>query len=88
MLRIAAVAAALLISTQVHAQDSQSGANPTHGVTSGPAAGSSATMTSPQAGPLATKHQREVLRKHGRSVHDTGDPATGSSTPSYAPAPK
>jgi len=91
-----AFAAALLLSTQVQAQMNQ-GTNPgpAQGVTSGPAVGTPATMSSPQAGSLATKHQRQVLRKNGQagSNHGVGGPsddagATGSSTPSYATPPR
>jgi hypothetical protein len=95
--KMVAVAAALLLSTQVQAQMNQ-GANPgpAQGVTSGPGAGTPATMSSPQAGSLATKHQREVLRKTGQAVrgnHGAGGAnnaagATGSSTPPYAAPPR
>ena len=94
-----AFAAALLLSTQVQAQTNQTdqGANqgPAHGVTSGPAVGTPATMSSPQAGSLATKHQRQVLRKKGQAgskqgAGGTSDDAgaTSSSTPSYATPPR
>jgi hypothetical protein len=77
-----AITATLLLSTQVYAQtntDSTNagGTNAAQGVTSGPAAGSPATMRSPQAGSLATKHQRQVLRHHGQSVGGNGQQATG-----------
>ena len=87
MFRIAALAAVLLFSTQVYAQTSQNGPNQSQGVTSGPAAGSPATMTSPQAGPVATKHQRQVLRKPSQSMQDKIDHsgAAGSSAPTYPP---
>jgi hypothetical protein len=95
--RTLALATALILAAQVHAQTNQSGADSAPGVTSGPAAGSPATMTSPQAGPLATKHQRQVLRhsnssarnathKAGRYHDETG--ATGSSSPSYSSPPR
>ena len=91
-----AFAAALLLSTQVQAQTNQ-GTNPgpAQGVTSGPAAGTPATMSSPQAGSLATKHQRQVLRKKGQAGSNQGAGgtsddagATSSSTPSYATPPR
>lgn len=97
--KMLAVAAALLLSTQVYAQTSnQGGAGPAQGVTSGPAAGSPASMRSPQAGPLETKHQRSVVRNQSKSVrsksHQAAYPhtdvtgATGSSSPSYASPPR
>jgi hypothetical protein len=95
------ITAALLLSGQAFAQTNPAGANAAAGATSGPAAGSPATMRSPQAGPLATKHQRNVLRRaHGAtgaaapaSVPRPGQrnderEATGSSSPSYAPPPR
>ena len=53
-------------------------------------------MGSPQAGPLETKHQEQVIDPQSRSVrpNDTtgtkGDDggATGSSSPSYARPPR
>ena len=93
-----ALAATLLLSTQVYAQTNQGGASPTQGVTSGPAAGSPTSMKSPQAGSLATKHQRNVVRhqsqsvgnKSGQAARQPNDEsgATGSSSPSYAPTPR
>ncbi len=62
------VTTALLLSTQAFAQTNANGSNGAPGVTSGPAVGAPAGMRSPQAGPVATKHQRQVLRHHGRSV--------------------
>jgi hypothetical protein len=52
--RILALATALLLSTHVHAQTNLNDPGTTPGVTSGPAAGSPASMRSPQAGPLET----------------------------------
>jgi len=96
--RTLAVAAALLLSTQVHAQTGQPNPNATQGVTSGPAAGSPTSMRSPQAGSLETKHQRKVLHTQSQSVRNknhqaAGDRndqtgATGSSTPPYAAPPR
>jgi hypothetical protein len=100
--KILALAAALLLSTQVHAQTNQDspGASPgaSPGVTSGPAAGSPASMRSPQAGPLETKHQRKAVHEQSRSVRNKAHPAarnkndetgaTGSSTPTYASPPR
>jgi hypothetical protein len=95
--KMVALTAALLLSTQVQAQVSHgTSPGPALGVTSGPAAGTPATMSSPQAGPLATKHQRQVLRKHSQTaggkqgvgrVSDDGG-TTGSSTPPYATPPR
>jgi hypothetical protein len=91
-----ALAAVVLFSTQVLAQTTQGSANPAQGVTSGPGAGSPTTMGSPQAGPLETKHQEQVIDPQSRSVRpndttgtksDDGG-ATGSSSPSYAPPPR
>lgn len=91
---LVAIAAALLLSTQVHAQTNQ-GTAP--GVTSGPAAGTPTHMNSPQAGPLETRHQRETVRDQSQSVRDKASQkanpmvapgkndetgATGSSSPS------
>ena len=96
--RTLAVAVAVLLSTQAQAQTNQTGPGPAQGVVSGPAAGSPTSMRSPQAGPLETKHQREVLEQQSPSVRkkshqaagknndETG--ATGSSSPRYAPAPR
>lgn len=89
-------AAALLLSTQVQAQTNQGASpGPAQGVTSGPAVGTPATMSSPQAGSLATKHQRQVLRKKGQAGGNHGGGgtsddagATSSSTPSYATPPR
>ena len=93
-----ALAAALLLSTQVNAQTNQNSAGPAQGVTSGPAAGSPTSMRSPQAGPLETKHQRKAVHQQSQSVRnkahqaarnnndETG--ATGSSSPPYAPPPR
>jgi hypothetical protein len=75
--RALAAAGVLLLSTQVYAQTNQGGTGPAQGVTSGPAAGSPAGMRSPQAGPVATKHQRKVLRHPGSAAGT----ATGSSSP-------
>ena len=94
-----AIAATLLLSTQVYAQTNQAGSpGPAQGITSGPAVGSPATMKSPYAGPLGTKHQRNVLRHHGQSASSKGQAAggqrndettsTGSSSPTYAPPPR
>ncbi len=87
---VVAIAAALLLSAQVHAQTSQ-GTAP--GVTSGPAAGTPTHLNSPQAGPLETPHQRDTVRDQSQSVRDKANPpmapgkndetgATGSSSPS------
>jgi hypothetical protein len=93
--KILALAAALLLSTQVHAQTNQNSPGPAQGVTSGPAAGSPTSMGSPHAGPLESKHQRKAVHEQSRSVRnkahqavrnnndETG--ATGSSSPRYAP---
>jgi hypothetical protein len=93
-----AVTAALLVSTQLHAQTNQPQTNAAQGVTSGPAAGTPTSMRSPQAGPLATKHQRQVIRRQSQSVRnnshqgasDRNDQtgATGSSTPPYTSPPR
>jgi hypothetical protein len=90
-----AIAAALLLSTQVYAQTNQAGGpGPAQGVTSGPAVGSPATMKSPQAGPVATKHQRNVLRHYDQSVSSKSGQrndetsSTGSSSPPYTPPPR
>jgi hypothetical protein len=87
-----AIAATLLLSAQVYVQTNQAGSpGPAQGVTSGPAAGSLATMKSPQAGPLATKHQRNVLRHHGQSASSKSQASGGqrndetSSTGSSSP---
>lgn len=88
--------AALLFSTQALAQTTPGSGGPAQGVTSGPAAGTPATMGSPQAGPAATKHQKQVLKPHSQSaraknskrvINDDGG-ATGSSTPPYAAPPR
>ena len=92
------LAAMVLFSTQVLAQTTQGSANPGQGITSGPASGSPATMTSPHAGPPETKHQGQVIHQQSRSVrtkqkqsarrgNDDGG-ATGSSSPIYAPPPR
>jgi hypothetical protein len=93
-----ALAAALLLSTQVHAQTNLNSPGTTPGVTSGPAAGSPASMRSPQAGRLETKHQREAVHEQSQSVRNKDQPAarnnndetgaTGSSSPTYAPPPR
>jgi hypothetical protein len=93
-----AIAATLLLSTQVYAQTNAGSTNTAQGVTSGPAAGTPAGMKSPQAGTVATKHQRQVLRHHSRWIGNNSQPAagqrsdetgaTGSSSPSYAPSPR
>jgi hypothetical protein len=93
-----AAAAALLFAVQVHAQTNQPNPSTSQGVTSGPAAGSPASMGSPQSGPLETKHQRKAVREQSQSVrgkthqgaqHRDGDGGvTGSSSPSYAPPPR
>jgi hypothetical protein len=93
-----AVTAALLISTQLHAQTNQPNPNTSPGVTSGPAAGSPASMRSPQAGPLETKHQQKAIRNQSQSVRNNGrhggsdrndqTGATGSSTPPYTSPPR
>jgi hypothetical protein len=90
---VAAIAAALLLSTQVYAQTSQS---PASGVTSGPAAGIPTHMNSPQAGPLETQHQRDAVRDQSQSVRNTDNQVTpgkdaqtgarGSNSPPRAPA--
>jgi hypothetical protein len=90
---VAAIAAALLLSTQVYAQTNQS---PAPGVTSGPAAGTPTHMNSPQTGPLETQHQRDVVRDQSQSVRnpdnqvtpgkDAQSGATGSSSPGRTPA--
>jgi hypothetical protein len=89
---VAAITAALLLSTQVYAQTNQS---PAPGVTSGPAAGTPTHMNSPQAGPLETQHQRDVMRDQSQSVRnpdnqttpgkDSQTGAAGSSLPPGAP---
>jgi hypothetical protein len=96
--RTLAVAVAVLLSTQTQAQTNQNGSGPAQGVVSGPAAGSPASMGSPQAGPLESKHQRKAIGLHSQSVrkkpHQTAGKnndetgATSSSSPRYAPAPK
>jgi hypothetical protein len=96
--RILALATALLLSTQVHAQTNSNSLGTTPGVTSGPAAGSPASMRSPQAGPLETKDQRKVVHEQSQSVRNKVQPAarnnndetgaTGPSSPSYAPPPR
>jgi hypothetical protein len=78
------------------AQTNPGGAHAAQGVTSGPAVGSPAGMKSPQAGPVATKHQRQVLHDHDRSVpnnsgqaaahHRNQTESVGSSSPTSAPA--
>ena len=90
------LAAVVLFSTQVFAQTTQGSASQPKGVTSGPGAGSPTTMGSPQAGPLETKHQEQVIDPQSRSVRPEGSTrvkgddggATGSSSPSYAPPPR
>lgn len=92
------VTAALLVSTQLHAQINQPNPNASLGVTSGPAAGTPTSMRSPQTGPLETKHQRKVVRSQSQSVRNHGHQAarsrndetgaTGSSTPPYASPPR
>jgi hypothetical protein len=62
---LVAIAAALLLSTQVYAQTNQ-GTAP--GITSGP--GTPTHMNSPEAGPLETRHQRETVRDQSQSVRD------------------
>src|SRR6202051_3857083 len=96
--RTLAVALAVLLPTQVPAQTNQNGPGPAQGVVSGPAAGLPTRMRSPQAGPLATKHQRKTVGQQSQSVRNkTHQPAgknndetgaTGSSSPRYAPAPR
>jgi hypothetical protein len=96
--RMLALAAALLLSTQVCAQTASSGPGTPPGVTSGPAAGSPTSMGSPQAGPLETKHQRSAVKHQSQSVRSKTHPAarnhndergaTGSSTPTYAAPPR
>src|SRR5262245_45175074 len=90
---LVAIAAALLLSAQLHPQTNQ-GTAPD--VTSGPAAGTPAHMNSPQAGPLETPHQRDMVGDQSQSVRDKADQkakqmtpgkndetgATGSSSPS------
>jgi hypothetical protein len=87
-----AIAAALLVSIQAYAQTNQSGTGAAQGVTSGPAAGSPATMRSPQAGPLATKHQRQVLRRHpgsqsGYNSHQAAGQQNGAAEASGSSSP-
>jgi hypothetical protein len=96
--KVMALVTTLIFATPVYAQTNQGTATSSPGVTTGPAAGSATSMRSPQAGPLETKHQRNVLRDQSKSVHnktnstarrsndETG--ATGSSSPSYAPSPR
>jgi hypothetical protein len=96
--RTAALAGALLFSTQVYAQTNQNSAGPAQGTVSGPAAGSLTSMRSPQAGALETQHQRKVIGQQSRSVRNkahqvtrnTNDEtgATGSSSPRDAAPPK
>ena len=96
--KILALAAALLLSTQVHAQTNQNSAGPTQGVVSGPAAGSPTSRRSPQAGPLETKHQRKAVHEQSQSVRNKAHQAarnnndqtgaTGSSSPRYPPPPR
>lgn len=93
-----AITATLLLSTQAFAQNNANSSNAALGATSGPAVGTPAGMRSPQAGPVATKHQRQVLRNHSRSVGNTSQQtarqhndetgATGSSSPGYASPPR
>ena len=91
-----ALAAAVLFSTQVLAQTTQGTGSSARGVTSGPGAGSPTTMNSPQAGPLETKHQEQVIDQQSSSVRPKGSTAqqsddggaTASSTPSYASPPR
>jgi hypothetical protein len=93
-----AVTAALLVSTQLHAQTGQPYPTTSQGVTSGPAAGTPTSMRSPQAGSLETKHQRQAIRHQSQSVRnnshrgasDRNDQtgATGSSTPPYTSPPR
>jgi hypothetical protein len=94
---LVAIAAALTLSTQVHAQTNQGTApqGTAAGVTSGPAAGTPTHMNSPQAGPLETPHQRDTVRDQSQSVRDKASQkakqmapgkndetgATGSSSP-------
>jgi hypothetical protein len=90
------LATAVLLSTQVLAQTSQGTGSSARGVTSGPSAGSPTTMNSPQAGPLETKHQEQVIDQQSRSVRPKGSTApqgddggaTASSTPPYASPPR
>jgi hypothetical protein len=96
--RTLAVAVAVLLSTQVQAQTNQNGSSPAQGVVSGPAAGSPASMGSPQAGPVGTKHQRKAAGQQSQSLrnkphqsagkNNDETSATASSSPRYAPAPK
>jgi hypothetical protein len=97
--RILALATALLLWTQVHAQTNLNNADTTQGLTSGPAAGSPTSMKSPQAGPLETNHQRKAIHEQSQSVRNKVRPAarnnnndetgaTGSSSPTYAPPPR
>lgn len=93
-----AITAALLLSTPAFAQTNANSNNAPPGVTSGLAVGTPAGMSSPQAGPVATKHQRQVLRHHSRSVgnnsqhaagqHNDEAGATGSSSPSSVSPPR
>jgi hypothetical protein len=91
------LAAALLLSTQIHAQTTQNNTGPAQGTVSGPAAGSPTSMRSPQAGALETKHQRKAIHDQSQSVRNKSHPnagkndetgATGSSTPRYAAPPR
>jgi hypothetical protein len=72
-----AITAALHVSAQVYAQTNQTGTGPVQGVTTGPAAGSPTIMRAPQAGPLATKHQRQVLH-HASGSNTRSQQASGS----------
>ena len=91
---IVGIAAALLLSAQVHAQTNQ-GTAP--GVTSGPAAGTPTHLNSPQAGPLETPHQRDTVRDQSQSVRNKANPQnapaksddgmTGSTSPSPGTTP-
>jgi hypothetical protein len=85
---VLAVAASLLLLSQVQAQTNQGSAP---GTTSGPAAGTPTHLNSPQAGPLETPHQRDSVRDQSQSVRDKANQnapgkndeggATGSSSP-------
>ena len=94
-----ALAAALLLSTQVHAQTNQNSTGPAQGTTSGPGVRLATSMRSPQAGRSARDQAPpEEVREQSQSVRnkahqaacnnndETG--ATGSSSPRYAPAPR
>jgi len=67
---VVAVAASLLLLSQVQAQTNQGSAQ---GATSGPAVGISTHLNSPQAGPLETPHQRDAVRDQSQSMRDNAN---------------